>query len=439
MSDKIRSYVIDTSTILYSANSLSSFGTKTVVIPYVVLEELDRFKTRDDEVGRNARQAIRQLYELRAQGHLNAGVSVNQKGGLLRVELNYTEPQNPSFIPHSNDDRILNVCLGLAKQGPTVLVSKDINLIIRADTLGIEAQDFTSDKLISSVSDLYTGTAILQVPAKVIDNFYAGEKVYYPDLTEQTLYPNQYLTLEAEGAPEKSALARVQQDTKPLTKLRAPGISGISPRNREQQFLIDALLNKDIPLVSVTGIAGSGKTLCSLACALHLVQDEQAYNKLIVSRPIQPMGKDIGYLPGDLLEKLSPWMGPIKDAINFLRGPNKKPNNIDVYSEMVAFGLLEVEALTYIRGRSLPNTLFLIDESEDLTRAEIKTIVSRMGENSKIILIGDVMQITNPYVDSTSNGLSVVAEKFKEYPFSAHLTLQRGERSLLSTTASNIL
>ena len=439
MTDTVKNFVIDTSVILYSAGSLSSFGTKTVVIPYVVLEELDRFKSRDDEVGRNARQAIRQLYELRSQGRLNDGVPVNQKGGLLRVELNYTEPQNPSFITHSNDDRILNVCLGLAKQGPTVLVSKDINLIIRADTLGIDAQDFTSDKLISSVTDLYTGTAVIEVEPKVIDAFYAGDKVYYPDLTEQRLYPNQYVTLEALGT-EKSALARVQQDTKPLIRLRIPpAISGISPRNREQQFLIDALLAKDIPLVSVTGPAGTGKTIISIACALHLVQDEQVFNKLIVSRPVQPMGRDIGYLPGTLMEKMDPWMGPIKDAINFLRGPKKGRNDVDVYSEMIAFGLLEVEPLTYIRGRSLPNTLFLIDEAEDLSRQEVKTIISRMGENSKIILIGDVMQITNPYVDSTNNGLAVVAEKFKDYGFAAPLTLQKGERSVLATTASNIL
>lgn len=857
--------VLDTSVILHSSNALRNFGDKEVVIPYVVLEEIDKFKTRDDEVGRNARHAVRFLNELRSAGSLSTGVSINDKGGILRIELNYSEPKSPNLILNSNDDRILNVCLGLKENSSVTLVSKDINLLIRADVFGIKAKDFFVDKSVESISDIYTGTAEIIVEPEIINRFYAGDKIYYPDLVDTVFYPNQYLTLISSRDEAQTALARVQLDNKPLARLRCPKtVSGLTPRNREQQFLIDALTNKDIPLVSVMGSAGTGKTICSLASALHLVQDEQLYNRFIVSRPIQPMGKDIGYLPGpqpldakvltpngwttmgelevgsevisrdgkptkilgiypkgkkavyrvtttdgtsteccldhlwytrtaedrkrgkpgsvkllkeivgtlaaypkgkkinsfrprygdirpnhfiprnepvqynkrdlvlppyllgcllgdgnigdsinlantdselieqvreqvgdvncrlsaikgtiqyniashlynnktarplkvtniisneyvvyasvgraaedlnvhratlgsratnntikdelryeflpaenrwqnptkealfklgldDVLawtkfipedykyssiedrvellkglmdtdgtvkkrtgeasfcttsiqlaldvievvrslggratfcsrdrvgkksklkngrvvetkrvsyeftislpegvgpffisrkadrqkpmnmhgigivsveyvgekevqcirvdnpehlyitdefivthntqeEKLDPWMGPIKDAINVLRGPHKRgQSSVDVYSEMVTLGLLEIEALTYLRGRSFSSTFFLIDEAEDLSRQEMKTIVSRMGENSKIVLIGDIMQITNPYVDEVNNGLSIVAEKFKEYQFAAHLTMIRGERSLLASTASQIL
>lgn len=434
-------YVLDTSVLLHSSNSIRSFGDNTVVIPYVVLEELDKFKTRDDEVGKNARQVTRDLNALRDQGPLSTEVKVNEQGGTLRVELGFLEPQNKALRLDTNDDQILNVCLGLAKEKETTLVSKDINLVIRADVFGLGAEDYSSDKLIADISELYTGTAIIEVDPGVIDAFYAGESIYYDTLTDHELFPNQYLTLVSTADSGKTALARVQNKTKPLAKVKSSkgGVSGIQPRNREQQFLIDALMNKDFSIVSVTGAAGCGKTLCAMACALQL-QDDEIYDKIIVSRPIQPMGKDIGYLPGTVLEKLDPWMGPIKDAINFLtKAKDKERPGQDMFTQMIDFGMLEVAPLTYIRGRSLPNTLFLIDEAEDLSRAEIKTIVSRMGENSKIILIGDVMQITNPYVDSTTNGLSIVAEKFKEYEFAAHLMLERGERSVLATVASKIL
>ncbi len=436
-------YVLDTSVLLHSSNSIRSFSDNAVVIPYVVLQELDKFKTRDDEVGRNARQVTRDLNALRELGSLSDGVTVNESGGTVRVEFGLLESQHAAMTVENNDDRILNVVLGLAKLGPAILVTKDINLMIRADVFGVKAEDFFADKLVGDASELYSGTATITVPADVIDAFYAGDNTYYDKFTEQTLYPNQYLTLVSEVDPGKTALAKVVTHDRPLARVKkAKVLTGVSPRNREQQFLIDAMMDKDISIVSVTGAAGCGKTLISLACCLQMI-DEDRYQKLIVSRPIQPMGKDIGFLPGTAMEKMDPWMGPIKDAINFLnKGKGSKHGQgpgQDVFSDMIAFGVLEVEPLAYIRGRSLPNTLFLIDEAEDLTRPEIKTIVSRMGEDSKIILIGDVMQITNPYVDSTNNGLSIVAEKFKDYEFAAHLTLTKGERSELATIASKIL
>jgi PhoH-like ATPase len=434
----VKNYVLDTSVLLHSSNSIRSFGDNVVVIPYVVLEELDKFKTRDDEVGKNARQVTRDLNLLREQGLLSQGVTVNESGGTLKVELGYIESQDPSLVVKTNDDQILNVCLGLAKNGNTVLVSKDINLVIRADVFGLPAEDFSSDKLVADTSELYTGTASLEVSSEVIDSFYAGESIYYDTLTEERLFPNQYLTLTSSTDPAKTALARVQHIGKPLARVKKSKLTNISPRNREQQFLVDAMMDKNISIVSITGAAGTGKTLLSLACCLDLIESGE-YEKLIISRPIQPMGKDIGYLPGTELEKLSPWMGPIKDSINFLTKAKAKSRGHDMFTEMIEFGMLEVAALTFIKGRSLPNTLYLIDEAEDLSRPEIKTIVSRMGDNSKVILIGDVLQISNPYVDTTNNGLSIVAEKFKEYEFAAHLTLTKGERSELATVASKIL
>jgi len=407
------------------------------VIPYVVLEELDKFKTRDDSVGSNARQVARELNELRKEGPINEGVLVTEKGGHLRVELNYQESRSDLLDLGKNDDKILNVCLGLCESHCRVtLVTKDINLSVRADVLGIQAQDFDTDRMVSSVDDMYTGSNVLEVPDDLIDSFYAGEEVFASDL-EGVFHSNHYLTLISSSDPGKTALVRVPSELRPLVRLRKGEAWGIKSRNREQQFAMDALLNPSIKLVTLSGAAGTGKTLCTLACALSLVQDSGTYDRLVVSRPVQPLGKDIGFLPGDINEKMGPWMGPIKDALEFLtRG---KAKGRSMYEEMVDLRMLEVEPLTYIRGRSMPNTLFILDEAQDISRSEMKTIVSRIGENSKLVLIGDVLQISNPYLDSTNNGLSNVIEKFKSYDFAAHVTLLRGERSELATVASEVL
>lgn len=436
-----KTYVLDTSVLLYNADSIRSFGGKEVVIPCVVLEELDRFKTREGEVGRNARQVARDLNKLRQEGDLRNGVEVTLKGGRLRVELNFTEPLESTLHLEKADDRILNVCLGLKKEtgNEVILVTKDINLAVRADVYGVNAQDFIADKQIGSISDLYTGTLELVVPGELVDDFHAGAKVHVEDLAEDTsfIYPNHYITLISDMSPAHTALVRVGKRNQ-LEKLRAaPQVWGLSAKNREQHYALDAIFNKDIPLVTLCGPAGTGKSLVSIAAALELVQDRGEYDRLIVSRPVQPMGRDIGFIPGTIEEKMDPWMGPIKDCINFLT--SRPPQGQSMYEEMVYMGKLEIEPLTYIRGRSLPNTLFIIDEAQDLTHAEIKTIISRMGENSKLILIGDVLQISNPYLNPTNSGLASAVERFKEYDVAAHVTLTKGERSTLATIASNIL
>jgi len=446
MRDK-KSFILDTSTLLYNASSIRAFGSKNVVIPYPVLEELDRFKDREGEIGKNARQVVRELNELRKIGSLSEGVEVTPKGGVLTVILIDSHgPRSPSLDLSVADDRILNICLRVKEELPAqeiVLVTKDINLAVKAEALGLEAQDFTSDRLIESADDLYKGCISLKCDSELIDSLYEGEVLFTGDLAEELgekvkLYPNQYITLSSEQEPGKSILLRAGTTHEPVKVLKTARPSwGVSPRNREQHFAFDALMDPDIPLVTLVGLAGSGKSLMALACALEQVEDLGIYDKLVVSRPVQPMGKDIGYLPGTVQEKLDPWMGPVKDAINFLTR-NRKPGE-DAYEHMIETGMLEVEALTYIRGRSIPNTLFLLDEAQDLTRAEIKTIISRMGENSKLIITGDVMQISNSYLDATNTGLANVVEKFKSHKVSAHVTLQKGERSPLATIASEIL
>ena len=427
--------VLDTSVLLYSASSLYSFGNGTVVIPYAVLEELDRFKNRDDVVGSNARQVARELNELRKISPLNKGV-VLPSGGELRVELGLSD--NLGLEIKENDDKILNVCLSLQKQNcSVVLITRDINLAVRADALGLSSETFDANKQLSSIDELYTGTGEVIVSGELIDAFYAGEKIYPADI-EGTYFPNQYLTLISEGDASKTALCRYMSENHYLSKLRSvKSLWGIKPRNREQQFAIDALLDPNIKLLTMTGLAGCGKTLMAMAAALHLVQDEEVYTRLVVSRTIQPLGKDIGFLPGSLEEKILPWMAPIRDALDFLM--QGKGRNRDLYSEMVGMGMLEVQPLTYIRGRSMPNMIFIVDESQDITKPEMKTLVSRMGENSKLILTGDVAQITNPYLDPTTSGLTNAIEKFKPYNFVAHVTMLHGERSELSTAASQVL
>jgi PhoH-like ATPase len=447
MQDK-KSFILDTSTLLYNASSIRAFGSKNVVIPYPVLEELDRFKDREGEIGKNARQVVRELNELRKSGNLSDGVQVTPKGGMLTVILiDANGPRSPSLDLTLADDRILNICLRVQQElvaHPTILVTKDINLAVKAEALGLEAQDFTSDRLIESADDLYKGCASFKCASELIDSLYDGEVLFTEDLEEELgedvkLYPNQYVTLGSELEPGKSLLLRAGGSDEPVRVLKkiAKPSWGISPRNREQHFAFDALMDPNIPLVTLVGLAGSGKSLMALACALEQVEDLHIYDKLVVSRPVQPMGKDIGYLPGTVQEKLDPWMGPVKDAINFLTR-HRKPGE-DAYEHMIETGMLEVEALTYIRGRSIPNTLFLLDEAQDLTRAELKTIISRMGENSKLIITGDVMQISNAYLDATNTGLANVVEKFKSHKVSAHVTLEKGERSILATIASEIL
>ena len=432
-----KNYVLDTNVLLHDARAIYSFADNNVIIPIYVLEEIDTFKKDQSELGRNARQISRELDQYRSEGGLSHPQKMSN-GGTVRVALPKVPPKNPSNDSRSMDQRIIDIALEVRDEDtkiPTTLVTKDVNLRIRGDALGLAAVDFEPESI--SVEELYTGNRELTVPAGTIDKFYADGNIV---VDAPGLYANEFLTLKDESG--KSALTRWDKPlgkAVPVKKLRE-GVWGIKPRNREQHFALDLLLNDDIKLVTLVGKAGTGKTLLAIAAGLQKVTEEQVYSKLLVSRPIFPLGRDIGYLPGDIEEKLNPWMQPIYDNLELLLGLNKTDKKDGrSYAELVDLGFVEIEPLTYIRGRSLPNVFMIVDEAQNLTPHEVKTIVTRAGEGTKIILTGDPYQIDHPYLDSSNNGLTTVAERFKNEAIAGHMILTKGERSPLAELATQIL
>jgi PhoH-like ATPase len=463
-------YVLDTNVLLHDPNAMLGFIGQDVVLPITIVEELDRFKKQPEMTGRNARQASRMLDQLHQQGHLTSGIPL-EHGGTLRVALcdRTTLKELPAELEGDRgDNEILAVALELKGKCdcPVVLVSKDTNLRIKADVLGLDVQDFQPEKV--DVAELYTGTAEVLVEASTIETlFQQGEVVL-----DGKFFPNQAITLVDVVNPSHTALAMMDGQGKfarVLTKLPASGVSRISPRNREQSFALNLLLRDDVALVTLVGKAGTGKTLLAIAAGLQKVADERLYSRLLISRPVVPMGKDIGYLPGDVGEKLTPWMQPLYDNFDLIFGSvpehrsrpehGKSEHGKSDYTksdfsksdhsrfdrwrrgheELIAQGLLQIEPLTYIRGRTLPQQFFVVDEAQNLTPHEVKTILTRAGEGTKVILTGDLDQIDNPYVDAASNGLTYVVERFKGDPLSGHITLVKGERSDLAERATQLL
>ncbi|HBS43987.1 MAG TPA: hypothetical protein DEA91_05015 [Paenibacillus sp.] len=439
-------FVLDTNVLLHDPNSIFSFKEHEVVIPAVVLEEIDSKKRNADEIGRNARTVSRLLDGLRDLGHLHSGVDL-EHGGKLKVELNHRSfvKVQEMFGEVSNDNRILAVALNYLIEEkekpdprPVVLVSKDVLVRIKADVLGITPEDYLSDRT-GDLNELYTGYQSLQVHPALIDEYYSHRSLTVKQLAlSYPLYPHEFVILKDEIGTGKSALLKVNSDATRLEPLYLGNDSvwGISARNAQQRMALELLLNDEIPLVTITGKAGTGKTLLALAAGLFKVEDEHKYKKLLIARPVVPMGKDIGYLPGEKDEKLRPWMQPIYDNLEFLFD-TKKAGDIDKI--LMGLGSIQVEALTYIRGRSIPSQFIIIDEAQNLSRHEVKTIVSRAGEGSKVILMGDPEQIDHPYLDAASNGLSYIVEKFKQQGISGHITLEKGERSRLAQLAADLL
>lgn len=441
-----KKYVLDTNVLLQDPNALFSFQDNEVVIPAVVLEEIDSKKRNADELGRNARQVSRLLDSLRAQGNLSDGVQL-ESGGSIKVELNhksFTKVQE-AFAEITNDNRILAVALNyhIEEQEtdnprPVVIVSKDTLVRIKADVLGLDAQDYLTDRIVSQ-TDMYNGCLTLLVHPSVIDEFYSYRFLNVSSLKlNYTLHPHEFVILKDELGTSKSALLKVNAEGKKLEPLFISNdpIWGIAPRNVQQRMALELLLSDDIPLVTLTGKAGTGKTLLTLAAGLMKIEDEHKYKKLLIARPVVPMGKDIGYLPGEKDEKLRPWMQPIYDNLEYLFDTKKSG---DIERILAGLGSIQVEALTYIRGRSIPGQFIIIDEAQNLSKHEVKTIVSRVGEGSKIVLLGDPEQIDHPYLDASSNGLTYVVEKFKQESVSGHITLERGERSHLAQLAADLL
>jgi len=437
-------FVIDTNVILHDPTAIFRFEDNEIIIPIAVIEELDRFKKQPEMTGRNAREVARTLDQLRQQGHLTTGVELSN-GGLLRVALSDRETLKKLPLELSGDvadNAILAVGMQCKHncQCPVVIVSKDTNLRIKADALGLNAEDYETDKV--DVDDLYTGTTEVLVSSSQISEFFQAGSV----TLEQKFLPNQDITLVDHVNPSHTALGMAEGQSStiiPLMALPKLGVSRIQPRNREQRFALNLLLQDSIKLVTLVGKAGTGKTLLAIAAGLQKVADEKLYTRLLISRPVVPMGKDIGFLPGDINEKLTPWMQPLYDNFDLIFGTQdaqEKPGHWRRgHEELIEMGLLQIEPLTYIRGRTIPQQFLIIDEAQNLTPHEVKTIITRAGEGTKVILTGDPDQIDNPYIDAASNGLTYVVERFKHEPLAGHITLSKGERSSLAERATALL
>ena len=433
-----KNFVLDTNVLLHDAGCLHAFEDNVVNIPIYVIEELDTFKRNQTELGRNARTVAREIDKYRMRGSLEDGVPL-EGGGLLRVHVKRGEMPEGFSVTHSMDNAILAVALHLAKvepDVPVVFVTKDTNLRIRSDAVGITAVDYDTEG--KEISEVYTGTMEQEVEGDFIDRLHDGAVLEVSELGDRYFYPNQYLTLVGGSGRRQNALARVVNGkVEALQRMRRP-VWGIRPRNREQHFALDMLMRPEVQLCTLIGKAGTGKTLMALATGLERVVSDNTYRRLLVSRPILPMGRDLGFLPGDINEKLAPWMQPIKDNFEFLTSVNAA-NDTYTYEGLVSDGLVQLEALTYIRGRSLPQQFIIVDEAQNLTPHEIKTVLTRVGTDTKIVFTGDPYQIDQPYLDSVNNGLTYLVEKFKESNLAAHVTLTRGERSPLAELAANLL
>jgi PhoH-like ATPase len=474
-----KTFVLDTNVLLHDPQALTRFEDNAVVIPIEVVEEIDRFKRDPSEKGRNARQISRLLDALREKGNLADGVVIDEaSGGTLQVVFCRSETlaQLPPELKGGNgDNNILAVALEQLRSGviadrpPVVLVTKDTNLRIKADAVGLIAQDYTTDKV--TIADLYAGVCELTASAAAMEAV-RGEGglplAQLPSAQGVVLQANEGVTLVDEAQPNHTLLARCDAARGALLPLLRAGrtrLGKVGPRNREQTFALDLLLDPAVQLLTLVGKAGTGKTLLALAAGLHQVADEHLYERLLVTRPVISLGKEIGFLPGSLEEKMGPWMQPIIDNLDFLLGgsgeeesrqpgrgggsggaaggggnrPGSQRGPRSNWTDLKGMGLLEVEAISYIRGRSIPRQFMVVDEAQNLTPHEVKTIVTRVGEGTKIVFTGDPYQIDNPYVDAESNGLTWLVERFKGQALAGHVTLIRGERSELAELAANLL
>lgn len=470
-----KTYVLDTNVLLSDPNSIFSFEEHDLIIPMAVLEELDRHKSRPDEVGRNARHVSRALDDMRASGaSLVGGVPLPGGGKLKIVSIDSIALKDmPIELQELKvDNLIIAFMVKLKRAGteyyegfePAILVSKDINVRIKCDSLGLKCEDYLKMRVASDPQKFFRGVEVVELEEELIDYFYRNQKLDLPDqvLKGRKLYPNQIVIIKntIDGATVKSAITKVPALGKTLAPIaKYDNVFGLKPRNKEQSFSLDLLFDPEIKLLTLVGPSGTGKTLLALAAAMEQLKGAGApnmarYEKLIVTRPVQPVGKEIGFLPGTLAEKMEPWIAPIRDNLNFLvnnkrparprkqsMGEGGKPRHDDgmYLSLMQERGLIEIEAITFIRGRSIANAFIVIDEAQNLSMHELKTIITRVGDGTKIVLTGDIEQIDNIHVDAFTNGLTYAVERFKDYGIAGHVTLLKGERSELATLASKIL
>lgn len=434
-----KTFVLDTNVLLHNPGALFSFDDNEVVIPFTVIEEIDRQKRRQDEIGRNARVVIRQLDQLRDFGRLSDGIDLHS-GGRLRIEVKYQD--SSSVLPQEldngkKDNRILAVAYYLQEKAErkqsVYLVTKDLNMRIKADIIGVPAQDYYKDKV--DFGQLYSGVGLWNTTSDDLNNFYQNGRLEIGN--EQTAKPNQFFVLKNMSAPSQSALTRHFRGVfYPLLYGNSTNF-GIRPRNKEQRLALELLLNDDIKVVTLIGRAGTGKTLLALAVGLEKVVEQKSYTRLLVTRPIVPMGNDLGYLPGTKEEKIRPWMQPIHDNLEYLFGNHNRQYKI--IDHLIDTGALEMEALTYIRGRSIPRQFIICDEAQNLSPQMIKTLITRVGEGTKIVFTGDPEQIDHPYLDASSNGLTYLVEQLKDEEITGHVTLLKGERSEVAEMGARLL
>lgn len=449
-------YVIDTNVFLTDYEALDKFGSNDIVIPIKVLEEIDKNKKRQDGVGLNARHFIRVLDELREKNtdktNLKNGIKLGPNKGTIRVRSSEADVELLNgHLDHQHPDNII-LAAALAEMENNenvVLVSLDVNMRVKCDSLGVKSETYQENQVVKKAKDIFTGFSKHLVEDDIIDSVYNGEELVIEKCEQSKSYkPNQFLILTSKFSEKKTCLVMFDGFDKPVVRLkeyvknRDGKVFGLYAKNKEQQMAFNLLMDPKVPVVTLMGAAGSGKTLISIAAALKMTLGDNVYNKIIVSRPIMPMGKDIGFLPGDLSAKLAPWIAPIDDNLEFLFGlkdnklDGKSLNPLEKYKES---GIIQVEALTYIRGRSLSNAFIIIDEAQNLTSHEIKTILTRVGENTKIVLTGDVEQIDNIYINESTNGLTYAIEKLKDSDLTGHVTLQKGERSKVATLCAQVL
>ena len=440
----MKTYVLDTNVYLTDSNSISKFNNGNIIIPLKVLDEIDKHKKRQDSVGVHARNTIRILDDLRNKGNLCEGVSLGDQSGMISVK-----KFDPFCLPddldlENPDNQIIATAITLQKKekeyGEVIVVSRDINMRVKCDSLGIQCEDYLDDQVVENKDTLYTGLVEHLVDEQVIDSVYKGDKVFL-EKDDIKLKPNQFVMLISNSNEKKTALVKFKSYLAPLKKIDPyqTGIWQLRPRNKEQNFALDLLMDQDISLVSIIGKAGSGKTLLALAAGLQqcfgaTAANDRHYDRVIVTKPVEPVGKDIGFLPGTMEDKMMPWLQPIQDNLKNLMGNDKL--TLDMYLDE---GKIEIEAMTFIRGRSIANAFIIIDEAQNMTKHEIKTVLTRVGEGSKIVLTGDIEQIDNVYLDEVSNGLTYVIEKLKNEDIAGHITLVKGERSKLATLASKVL
>lgn len=438
-------FVLDTNVLLNDPHSIFKFADNDVIISIAVIEQIDHFKREQSEVARSARLVSHLLDDISKRGTLSDGIVLapdQDKSGTLFVNIGRQIERLPQQLSRSAGNHVLALALALQHEHSSnkiVLVSKDSNLRVKANAFGVKAQDFAADRIESR----FTGSSHAAVSAEQINTLYDKHRL---ELADVELCPNEFVILE-DDQMQQVGVGVYKQGQVHLIEQSQSGVWGVFPRNMGQTFALEALMDDDIRLVTLSGGAGTGKTMLAIAAGLAKTTDTCIYQKLLVARPIFPLGKDLGFLPGDLDEKLNPWMQPIFDNLEFLMGDRmseKKSSrqhraSSGGYLELMEQGMLAVEPITYIRGRSIPKQYFVVDEAQNLSAHEIKTIITRAGEGTKIVLTGDYQQIDNPYLDAENNGLTRVVECFKRSEIAAHITLTKGERSELASLAAQLL